>query len=140
MTGLPSSLGSLFFHRRHVKSQMCGLKALRYRVNTTYNLCIVEALLRDLQFGAKVAVVNGNPLPAASSRLWRSRLAIVGIYGLLPYSVAESRQESGIRMAQGAERADIVRLVVRQGLLLATCGIGIGLITALLLTRLIASA
>jgi putative ABC transport system permease protein len=66
-------------------------------------------------------------------------LAVVGIYGVLAYSVAERRQELGIRLALGAERADLLRMVVRQGLKLAAAGIAIGLIAALLLTRLLSS-
>ena len=66
-------------------------------------------------------------------------LAMVGIYGVLAYSVAERRRELGIRLALGAERAHVLRLVVRQGLMLATVGIVIGLTAALLLTRLISS-
>jgi putative ABC transport system permease protein len=66
-------------------------------------------------------------------------LAVIGIYGVLSYSVAQRRQEFGIRLALGAEQADILRLVVRHGLLLATGGILIGLMAALMLTRLISS-
>ena len=63
----------------------------------------------------------------------------MGIYGVLSYSVAQRRQEFGIRLALGAERMDILRMVVRQGLLLATAGIAVGLVVALLLTRLMSS-
>jgi ABC-type antimicrobial peptide transport system permease subunit len=58
---------------------------------------------------------------------------------VLSYSVAQRRQEFGIRLALGAERADILRLVVRQGLVLAFGGIAIGLLAALLFTRLMSS-
>jgi putative ABC transport system permease protein len=66
-------------------------------------------------------------------------LAVIGIYGVLSYSVAQRRQEFGIRLALGAEHGDILRMVVRQGLTLAMVGIAIGLIAGLLLTRLMAS-
>jgi putative ABC transport system permease protein len=66
-------------------------------------------------------------------------LAIVGIYGVIAYSVAERSQEMGIRMSLGAARGDIFRLVLRQGLSLAAVGIAIGLAAALVLTRLMES-
>lgn len=66
-------------------------------------------------------------------------LVVIGIYAVLAYSVAQRRQELGIRLALGAPRSDILRLVVRQGLLLAAMGIGIGLLFALLITQLASS-
>jgi putative ABC transport system permease protein len=66
-------------------------------------------------------------------------LAVIGIYAVLAYSVAGRRQEMAIRMALGAGRADILRLVVRQGLVMAASGIGLGLVVALLMTRLMSS-
>jgi len=66
-------------------------------------------------------------------------LAVIGIYGVLAYSVAQRRHEMAIRLALGAERGDILRLVVRQGLVLASAGVAVGLIAALLMTRLMSS-
>jgi putative ABC transport system permease protein len=66
-------------------------------------------------------------------------LAVIGIYGVLSYSVAQRRQEFGIRLALGAEHADILRLVVRQGLILAGVGSAIGLLASFLLTRVMSS-
>jgi putative ABC transport system permease protein len=60
-------------------------------------------------------------------------LAMVGIYGVLAFTVAQRRSELGIRLALGAERADIVRLVVGQGLALTLTGIAVGLALALAL-------
>jgi len=65
-------------------------------------------------------------------------LASIGIYGVLAYSVAERRRELGIRMALGAERSRIVAMVLREGATLALSGVVIGLIAALLLTKLMA--
>jgi ABC-type antimicrobial peptide transport system permease subunit len=66
-------------------------------------------------------------------------LAAIGIYGLMAYTVEQSSQQMGIRMALGADRSAIHSLVVWSGMKLALAGIGLGLITAFGLTRLIAS-
>ena len=65
-------------------------------------------------------------------------LALVGIYGAVGYSVSQRTQEMGIRMALGAGRGDILRLVLRQGLAPACAGIAIGIAASLGLTRLMA--
>lgn len=64
-------------------------------------------------------------------------LAVVGIYGLIAYSVAQRTHEIGVRMALGAERSDVLGMVVRQGAALAAAGISPGLGGALALTRLL---
>ncbi|HEY6305129.1 MAG TPA: ABC transporter permease [Candidatus Angelobacter sp.] len=66
-------------------------------------------------------------------------LAVVGIYGVLAYSVTQRWQELGIRLALGAEKSDILRLVVKQGLTVTLAGIAVGLIAALALTRVMGS-
>jgi putative ABC transport system permease protein len=62
-------------------------------------------------------------------------LAIIGVYGVMAYSVSQRTQELGIRRALGAEGGDILRLVVRQGALLAGLGAVIGLALAFAATR-----
>ncbi len=66
-------------------------------------------------------------------------LSLIGIYGVIAYSVAERTQEMGIRIALGAAHTDILRLVLRQGLMLAAAGIALGLAVSLALARLIAT-
>jgi putative ABC transport system permease protein len=64
-------------------------------------------------------------------------LSAVGIYGLLSHAVAQRTQEMGIRMALGAQVSDVLKLVLKQGMMLVLVGEAIGLVGALALTRLI---
>jgi ABC-type antimicrobial peptide transport system permease subunit len=66
-------------------------------------------------------------------------LACIGLYGLLSYEVARRTRELGIRMALGAQKRELMRLVVRRGLLLALAGALIGIGTAMAVTRLMAA-
>ena len=66
-------------------------------------------------------------------------LAVVGIYGVVAYSVTQRAREIGIRMALGAQRGEVVGMVVRQGMATAVSGIAIGLVAAWGLTRFMAS-
>jgi ABC-type antimicrobial peptide transport system permease subunit len=67
-------------------------------------------------------------------------LAMVGLYGLIAYSVSRRSREIGIRMAIGADRAKVIRMVLKQGLVLGAIGVAVGLIAGFFATRAVMTA
>jgi putative ABC transport system permease protein len=66
-------------------------------------------------------------------------LAAIGIYGVISYSVHQRSHEMGIRLAMGAQSVDLIKLVLKRGVMLAAIGVGLGLGGAVILTRLMSS-
>src|SRR5262249_28174815 len=97
-----------------------------------YDVQTMSQVIDQRTAGARaLAKVFGGP--AAIALL----MAAIGLYGVLAFSVAERTNEFGIRMAGGARSADILNLVLRQGLILMSTGLLVGLAGAVALTRLL---
>ena len=99
-----------------------------------YSLRTLAELMSDRTAERRLAVMLITVFAAVALLL-----AAVGIYGVMSYAVAQRTQEIGIRMALGAERRDILRMVLRHGSLMAVTGIALGVVAALGLARLITS-
>ncbi|HEX6736892.1 MAG TPA: ABC transporter permease [Vicinamibacteria bacterium] len=99
-----------------------------------YSARTLEALVSDSTAQRRLAVLLISVFAALALVL-----AAVGIYGVMSYAVTQRTPEIGIRMALGAERDHIVRMVLRSGAAMALSGVGIGLVAALGLARLIAT-
>jgi len=99
-----------------------------------YNIATMDQLVAN-----SVAQPRLNLSLLVAFALLALALAAVGVYGVMAYAVTHRTQEFGIRMALGASPADVLKQVFREGGRLAAWGLGLGLIAALALTRLMAS-
>ncbi|HEV8366340.1 MAG TPA: ABC transporter permease [Pyrinomonadaceae bacterium] len=101
------------------------------------------AVSRIVTMDELVAAQLSRPRFNAALLNWLSALAValagIGIYGVLAYTVAERTSELGIRLALGAQAQDILKLVIRQGMVLSATGIALGLLASFVLTRLLTS-
>lgn len=99
----------------------------------------VRSMTRTLGGGNGFFLIRMGALFGGGLGVLGLLLALVGIYGVVSYSASQRVQEIGVRVALGARRGDILRLVVGQGLILVAIGIGAGLIFAFGVSRLIAT-
>ena len=79
-------------------------------------------------------------MPISAFAIIAVLLAAVGIYGVMHYLVTQRTSEIGIRLALGATRADVLELVLREGLTVTTVGLGIGICVALASAQLVSSS
>jgi len=99
-----------------------------------YNVRTMEALYRM----RAISVINVLIATVAGLGVMGLALAIVGLYGLIAYAVSRRTREIGIRMAIGADRGDVVRMVLRQGMVSSVAGLSIGLLAGLTAGRALA--
>lgn len=106
----------------------------------------VDSRLAALQLQPMLEVVWGsvaqprfNMILLSSFALLALTLAVVGLYGVMSYLVAQRTREIGVRMALGASTTDVLKLVVGRGLVLACAGVAVGLVAAFGVTRVLTS-
>ncbi len=97
-------------------------------------MATLEAVVSDAQWRPRFNMLLLSIFAATALAL-----AVVGIFGVISYAVAQRTREIGIRMALGAKPGDVLALVVKQGLGLALAGVAIGLGAAAIVTRGMAS-
>lgn len=120
-----------------VQEVLVALRNEVQKLDSRMALIGVETLDQHMQFPLFPARATGLLLGAFG--LLALLLAVVGIYGVISYSVTQRMREMGIRMALGARGADIVKLIVQQGLKLTAIGVAIGLAAAFAVTRVLSS-
>jgi putative ABC transport system permease protein len=103
------------------------------------NQTVYDVATMEQRFSRAVAPQRFNALVMAIFAGMAVILAGVGVYGVMAYSVTRRTHEIGIRMALGAQRQDVMKLVLRRGVLLVAFGIGLGVAGALALTRSLSS-
>ncbi|HYK87153.1 MAG TPA: ABC transporter permease [Acidobacteriota bacterium] len=128
----------MILHVRTVDDSMAALPPIRREIEAIDNDLPVfdEGSLRSQVDRALAQPRMAAALLSAAGGL-SLILAVLGVYGIMNYWVLQRRHEIGIRMSLGAGRGSILALVLRQGLVLAGCGLSVGVGACLLLTRFV---
>ena len=103
------------------------------------DLPLYEVHTLDYYYSKSIARTSFTLVMLALAAGMALLLGIVGLYGVIAYSVSQRTHEIGIRMALGAQKRDVLKLVVNGGMWLTLIGVGVGVAGALVLTRFLSS-
>lgn len=134
----PSMYGHISLRTRDGTDPLALVPALRaalHGVDTTQPLSHVTTM--DARLSESIAPRRFNVLLLGSFAALACVLAAVGLYGVIAFLVAQRTREIGLRMALGAEARQIVLAVLRQGLLVASAGVAVGMAASLALSRIV---
>ena len=131
--------GMTYAIRTHVKPEVLGAALQKAVANVDRDLPITNIRTQQQQIDETMSMEIVLAAMTAGFGLLALTLACVGIYGVMAYSVANRRNEIGIRMALGAQRGQVRRMILRESTRLAVAGITVGVGAALTLARLIKS-
>lgn len=120
--------------RAGTESFLKEIHAAVWAVNSNLPLASVHTMQEV--FGKSVARTSFTLTMLGIAGAMALALGIIGIYGVMSYSVSQRQREIGIRLALGAKGGDVLQMVLRQGTKLALMGVAIGIVAALALTRL----
>jgi len=119
---------------------MALVGAVRHQVTSldaelpVFDVMTLEKVISESVLGLSYVAVMMTALGAIALVL-----ACVGVYGVMAYAVSERTREIGIRVALGAEKSDVLRMVIARGLVVTAVGLSIGFVLAVMLARLLAS-
>jgi putative ABC transport system permease protein len=155
ITGLDEALKPVIYYPFRQNSSMFQTLVVRTDVDPNVLASAVRSEVRNLEADAAIFSVRSMErmiadTPASFMRRFPALLisifagvalllASIGIYGVVSYSVSQQTHYIGVRMALGARPVDIVKMVLKQGLVLAIAGVGVGVLAALGLMRLLST-
>jgi predicted permease len=137
----PDAIGTVTFV---IRSERVGTESFLNEVRQavwSVNSNLPLASVRTMQevYDKSLARTSFTLVMLGIAAVMAMALAIIGIYGVISYTVSQRQREIGIRLALGAQRGDVLQLVLRQGTRTALVGVAIGIVAALVLTELMRS-
>jgi predicted permease len=119
--------------------RVVGAAMMRVIRETDPSVTIVDVQTMTDRVSQSMARQRFSTLMLGAFAVFALILAVVGVYGVLSHLVAQGSHDIGVRMALGAERRNILGMVMRQGIELAVAGVAVGLLGAIALTRVMAA-